>query len=218
MMNGKRLSWLLWAVIGLQAGCWTAYWSEEARQQPVFPVNPDGVCPEIATGVYSSSVPAGVGGLAWGYLGVLEREEKSLKDAKIPESWPGHVVSIERIDYQTVKMGRIEYLRKVGTLWFVKGFKTREIRNDNNRVIETLCDKGVYYSRRAGMGNRGIDRSYIVYVILVSKGANEEIIMKKYTRMDNRPFGIPAFGGIREVQTYHFPRLSDKPLDFDSLR
>jgi hypothetical protein len=218
-MNGKWLACLLMAAV-FQAGCWTVYWSEEARHWPVFPTNPDGVCPEVATGVYADSAPVrGVrAGLIEDYFGTVEQKDESLRGVVAPESWPAYVVSVERLGPREIKIAELGHLKKIGPIYFVKGFKAREIKKEGDDVVETLCDKGVYYDRRAGMVRAGIDRSYREYVTLVSKGANNEIIIKKYDKDKGRPFGIPILGGLRKVDTFRPVRISDKPLDFDSLR
>jgi hypothetical protein len=168
--------------------------------------------------VYPHYPKEGGGAFSAWYFGSVEREDESLKGVKVPESWPKNVVSVERIGTRNVKMGVVEYTREIGTLSFVKGFRERRAGSDGNDVFEVLCDEGVYYGKRAGMGNRGIDRAYMEFVTLVSKGANEEIILKSYTKMNGWGFGVLPLGGSRRVNTYRYTRISDKPLDFDALR
>ena len=146
-MDRKWLLCLLMAT-NLQAGCWTVYDSREARQPaPIFPANPDGVCPEIAMGVYSSSVPEGGGGLIGEYFGTVFLNDEHMKGIKVPESWPQDVVSVEKTDFRTLKIGTVGYAykEKIRSLVFVKNFKKLEVRNIRNDVVEAFCNKGVYY-------------------------------------------------------------------------
>lgn len=117
-------------------------------------------------------------------------------------------------------MGALGHFKKIGDIHFVKGFKSREIRNDRGDVIETLCDKGMYYEKKGGIRPvpRGMESGYMEFVTLVSKEANEQIIIKEYMKIDGKHFGILPGLNTREVNTYYPVSISDKPLDFDSLR
>jgi hypothetical protein len=216
------LSLLLVCAASLQAGCRT-YLTPEARQPfPTLPANPDGVCPQIAEGVYP--LYSGGSSLTSGHFGTVVQKDESYKDVEIPRSLASRadgVFSVEKLENGMLKIGRIE--RYIGKLVSIDTVETSFMDRVDNRHLGRhgslfFCDKGIFYRRSSSVGVMQFDRNHFERTTTISKEANEEIVMKLYTITDVDLFFIFPLGPkMRSVETERFPRLSNKPFDFDAL-
>ncbi|MDR1064571.1 MAG: hypothetical protein LBL48_11705 [Azoarcus sp.] len=167
-MRGKAcLSLLFICVASLQAGCRT-YLTPEARQPfPAFPANPDGVCPQIAEGVYP--LYSGGSSLSSGYFGTVVQTDESYKNVEVPRSLASRadgVFSVEKLESGMLKIVKIE--RYIGKLVSVDTVKISKDKIDNRYPGGSgnlfLCNKGVYYYRSSSIGVMQFDRNHFEYI------------------------------------------------------